>query len=112
MDVLTWIPSKKMFLKVQEGTGDNLSAEDVSAGFVDYVLWSTFRPDDIGADDQLDMECCDGGMLCFKEELPQDKDAFVAAIIPEVLSAAFGMSCVKGEAQVLLTSEDYEGGIV
>ena len=44
MAVLIWIKSKKAFLKIQEGIGDNLLKEDKDNGFVDYVLWSTFRP--------------------------------------------------------------------
>ena len=38
MAVLTWIKSRKLFLKIQEGTGDNLLREDRAAGYVDYVL--------------------------------------------------------------------------
>lgn len=108
MDVLTWIPSKKVFLKVQAGTGDNLSCEDSGRGFVSYALWSTFRPEDIGLDEQFDMECKDGGMVLFKTALPQAKDAFVATAIPEAYVAAFGTPYFEGAATVLLTSEDYE----
>lgn len=108
MDVLAWIPDKKVFLKVQEGTGDNLSREDAEKGFVCYALWSTFRPEDIGLDEKLDMECKDGGMVLFKDALPQAKDAFVAAAMPEAYVSAFGTSYFEGAAQVLLTSEDYE----
>ena len=111
MEVLAWVPGKKVFLKVQEGTGDNLSCEDAENGFVSYALWSTFRPEDIGLDEQLDMECKDGGMVLFKKELPQAKDAFVAVAIPEAYVAAFGASCSEGAVQVLLTSEDYEGQV-
>ena len=66
MSLLVWVKSKKVFLKIQEGTGDNLSAEDISEGFRDYVLWSTFRPCDIDLDETLDVELVDSGMAMSK----------------------------------------------
>ena len=57
MAVLAWVKSKKEFLKVQKGTGDNISHEDVANGYVDYVLWSTFKPDCIDIDQLLEMKC-------------------------------------------------------
>ena len=64
--ILAWLKSKKTFLKVQSGTGDNLNEEDFREGFVDYCLWSTFRPDCIDIDGELDMICLDSGMTLFK----------------------------------------------
>ena len=64
---LSWIKSKQVFLKIQAGTGDNLQQEDIQKGFVDYCLWSTFRPECIDIDGELDMECLNGGMVLFKE---------------------------------------------
>lgn len=65
--ILTWVKNEKVFLKVQSGTGDNLQDEDIQKGFVDYCLWSTFKPECIDIDGELDMECLDGGMFLFKE---------------------------------------------
>ena len=65
--ILTWVKNEKVFLKVQSGTGDNLQDEEVQKGFVDYCLWSTFKPECIDIDGELDMECLDGGMVLFKE---------------------------------------------
>jgi len=64
---LSWIKSKQVFLKVQEGTGDNLQQEDIQKGFVDYCLWSTLRPGSIDVDGELDMESIDSGMVLSKE---------------------------------------------
>lgn len=64
---LSWIKSKQVFLKIQAGTGDNLQQEDIQKGFVDYCLWSTFQPECIDIDGELDMECLDGGMVLSKE---------------------------------------------
>ena len=64
---LSWVKSAKVFLKIQAGTGDNLLQEDIREGYVDYCLWSTFRPESIDTDGELDMECLDGGMVLFRE---------------------------------------------
>ena len=65
--ILAWLKSKKTFLKVQSGTGDNLLEEDIREGYVDYCLWSTFRPESIDTDGELDMICLDSGMVLFRE---------------------------------------------
>ena len=65
--LLAWVKSEKVFLKIQPGTGDNLLEEDIREGFTDYCLWSTFRPECIDTDGELDMECLDAGMFLFKE---------------------------------------------
>ena len=64
---LSWIKSKQVFLKIQAGTGDNLQQEDIQKGFVDYCLWSTFKPENIDIDGELDMESIDSGMVLSKE---------------------------------------------
>ena len=53
MAYVAWIKSKKLLLKVQEGIGDNLLHEDIQRGYVDYILWSTFRPDYLDTDEEL-----------------------------------------------------------
>ena len=65
--ILAWVKNEKVFLKVQSGSGDNLQDEDIQNGFVDYCLWSTFKPECIDIDGELDMVCLDGGMFLFKE---------------------------------------------
>ncbi|PWJ35534.1 hypothetical protein [Fibrobacter succinogenes] len=65
--ILAWVKSAKAFLKVQAGTGDNLLEEDIREGFTEYCLWSTFRPECIDTDGELDMEYLDSGMVLFTE---------------------------------------------
>ena len=60
---LVWIKSKKLFLKIQEGCGDNLSKEDMEKGYIDYCLWSTFLPETLDIDGELEMNCLDSGMI-------------------------------------------------
>lgn len=70
-------PRKKKFLKIQPGTGDNLLHEDRALGYRDYFLYSAFSPDDLGIDDELEMNCEDSGMILLKETCC-DTDEIVA----------------------------------
>jgi hypothetical protein len=69
MALLAWVKSKQAFLKIQEGTGDNLSQADIDAGMVDYVLWSVFKPECIDLDEELPLEYLRGGMLMDSEPI-------------------------------------------
>ena len=97
--VLAWVKSAKAFLKVQAGTGDNLLEEDIREGFTDYCLWSTFRPESIDTDGELDMECLDSGMTLFKDS--PDANAALRACYAH----AFGDSYDENDVTVLLTSD-------
>ena len=94
---LSWIKSKQVFLKIQAGTGDNLQQEDIQKGFVDYCLWSTFRPECIDIDGELDMECIDSGMVMFKEKC-NSKTALEACY-----REAFREDLNEGDVVVLMT---------
>ena len=96
MAVLAWVKNKKMFLKVQEGTGDNLLKEDIAEGYVDYVLWSTFKPECIDLDQTLDMECVDSGMLMGKEPMDAEQE------LGNSYRDAFGCEASEGDIEVLM----------
>ena len=100
--VLTWIKSKKAFLKVQEGIGDALSWEDLEDGMQDYVLWSTFRPECIDDDDTLDMKLLDGGMLM--SDKPMTADGSIAGCYFQ----AFSIPYDANDVVVLMYEEDCE----
>lgn len=74
------------FLKIQPGTGDNLLREDRALGYTDYVLWSTFKPLDLGIDGELDMECLDSGMVLLMDPIA----ALQGDILEAVLEQAYG----------------------
>jgi len=94
--ILAWLKSKKTFLKVQSGTGDNLLQEDTREGYVDYCLWSTFRPESIDTDGELDMDCLDGGMFLFTERLG------TKAALQSCYKEAFGKEYDEADTIVLL----------
>lgn len=66
MALLAWEKNRKVFLKIQEGIGDNLLHEDRAAGYVDYTLWSVFKAEDMELDGELTMNCIDNGMVLSK----------------------------------------------
>ena len=98
--ILAWVKSAKAFLKVQAGTGDNLLEEDIREGFTDYCLWSTFRPECIDTDGELDMECLDSGMVLFKECCtPQ-------AALESSYRQAFGANFDRNDVIILMRGND------
>ena len=98
--ILAWLKGKKTFLKVQSGTGDNLHEEDIREGFVDYCLWSTFRPESIDTDGELDMTCLDGGMILFRESCtPQ-------AALESSYQQAFGTDFDRNDVIILMRGND------
>lgn len=80
------------FLKIQPGTGDNLSLEDIAEGYTDYVIWNRFRPEYLDIDGELDMECLDSGMLLIKEipgQARDDKEQTCKNILADVIEQAY-----------------------
>lgn len=45
VNLLLWSASYGMFIRVTEGTGDNLDKEDFEAGYVDYINIDTYEYD-------------------------------------------------------------------
>ncbi|ACX74534.1 hypothetical protein FSU_1376 [Fibrobacter succinogenes subsp. succinogenes S85] len=93
---LSWIKSKQVFLKIQAGTGDNLQQEDIQKGFVDYCLWSTFKPENIDIDGELDMESIDSGMVLFRENCTPGE------ALESSCRQAFGTDFDKDDVMVLM----------
>ena len=94
--ILAWVKGRGVFLKVQAGTGNNLLDCDIREGFTDYCLWSTFRPECIDTDGELDMECLDSGMVLFRGGCtPQ-------AALESSYRQAFGMDFDKNNFIILV----------
>mgnify|MGYP007043635076 CR=1 FL=1 len=100
MAVLAWIKSRKLFLKIQDGTGGNLSDEDIADGMSDYVLWSTFRPAYLDMDETLDMDLLDSGMLMSKSATSSVES------LPACYAAAFDKEYDADDAMILLQEEE------
>lgn len=89
---------RKKFIKIQPGIGDNLLHEDRALGYWDYFFYSVFSLNDLGLDDELDMNCEDSGMILLKE-MCYDTDEIVA----DRVKMAFDEDL---EAIKLMTNED------
>ena len=70
------------FLKIQPGTGDGLTLDDIAEGYTNYVIWNRFRPKCLDIDGELPMECVDSGLILLKEEIYD--------VLGKVLSYAYG----------------------
>ena len=86
---LYFVPSCGEFLKVQPGTGDNLSTEDVAAGFTDYVIWNRFCAECLDIDGELPMECVNSGMV-LDSRLRGNVEAVNSSVLEKVLEFAYG----------------------
>ena len=99
MAILVWVKSKKVFLKIQGGTGDALTPDDIKNGMKDYVSWSTFRPECLDVDDTLDMEPLDGGI-----QMSRTTTSAIEAL-PECYESAFDRSYEESDVIELLQEE-------
>ncbi|WP_141100400.1 hypothetical protein [Fibrobacter sp. UWH1] len=74
------------FLKIQPGTGDALSPDDIANDYTDYVIWNRFKPVCLDIDGELGMECLDSGMVLLMDPIAALQDD----ILKEVLEQAYG----------------------
>ena len=80
--IYIYVPEMKQIVKVAEGTGDNLTEDDIETGYIDYIYYDTYSMDG-------DIQECDGGMIMLTE-LFQEKYESTEAAVPAVLDMAFG----------------------
>jgi hypothetical protein len=63
-EALLVFSEKGLIVHAQSGTGDNLLKEDLKAGYVDYIDWTSYRPTIVF---DIELEEVDGGMAMFKK---------------------------------------------
>lgn len=63
-EALLVFSEKGLIVHAQSGTGDYLLREDLKAGYVDYIDWTSYRPTIVY---DLELEEVDGGMAMFKK---------------------------------------------
>ena len=81
-DVYIYVPGEQQIIKISEGSGDNLSEEDMDEGYVDYIYYEQYSREPGFPD-------VDGGMVMLTEML-QDTYESTEKCIPAVLDMAFG----------------------
>lgn len=81
-----FVPEFKQIIQISEGTGDNLTSEDMDAGFVDYIYYDTYVMDP-------QLRESDGGMIMLTE-LFHEKFTCTKDCIPNVLDMAYGNATI------------------
>lgn len=80
--IYIYVPVKQQLIQISEGSGDNLTDEDIDNGYVDYIYYEQHAR-------EIDFPNVDGGMIMLTE-LFQEKYKSTKECIPDVLDMAFG----------------------
>lgn len=81
-DIFIYVQINKQIIRISEGSGDNLTDDDIEQGYVDYIYYEVYNV-------QQDLPEVDGGMIMLKE-LFQEKFKSTKEAIPAVLDMAYG----------------------
>jgi len=66
-DLVIYCIGNEKIIRISEGDGCNLSQEDINNGYVDYLYYDVFDPQDI-----QDVE--DGGMILLEKPIKEEFD--------------------------------------
>lgn len=86
-DIFIYVQAMKQIIRISEGSGDNLTDDDISQGYIDYIYYDVYNV-------QQDFPEVDGGMVMLTE-LFQEKFKSVKDAIPAVLDMAYGDESIK-----------------
>ena len=86
-DIFIYVPTMRQIIRIDEGSGDNLTDDDIAQGYVDYIYYEVYNV-------QQDLPEVDGGMIMLTE-LFQDKFKSTKDAIPAVLDMAYGDASIK-----------------
>jgi hypothetical protein len=80
--IYIYVPAEQQIISIAEGSGDNLTDEDIARGYVDYIYYEQYSR-------EQGFPELDGGLILLTE-LFQEKYKNTAEAIPAVLDMAFG----------------------
>ena len=80
-EIYIYVPSKKQIIRIAEGSGDNLTNDDIEQGYVDYIYYETHSL-------EQDLPEVDGGMIMLKQLFRQKYNSTKESI-PAVLDMAY-----------------------
>ena len=83
-NLVIFVPSAGKIIKIYEGTGDNLLKEDRAEGYIDYINYDIYDPQNIGEENEED-----GGMVLCKEYV-KDKYPSLIDAVHDVFDMAWG----------------------
>lgn len=81
-DIFIYVQTKKQIIRIDEGSGDNLTDDDIAQGYVDYIYYEVYNV-------QQDLPEVDGGTIMLTEWF-QEKFESTKEAIPAVLDMAYG----------------------
>ena len=81
-DIFIYVPTMRQIIRIDEGSGDNLTDDDIAQGYVDYIYYEVYNV-------QQDLPEVDGGMIMLTEWF-QGKFESTKEAIPAVLDMAYG----------------------
>ena len=81
-----FVPDAQQIVKISEGSGDNLTDEDIAEGYVDYIYYEQYEL-------EPGVPEIDGGMVMLTQ-LFQEKFKCTADAIPHVLDMAYGQETI------------------
>lgn len=86
-DIFIYVKTKKQIIRIDEGSGDNLTDDDIAQGYVDYIYYEVYNV-------QQDLPEVDGGMIMLTEWF-QEKFESTKEAIPAVLDMAYGDESIE-----------------
>lgn len=86
-DIFIYVPTMRQIIRIDEGSGDNLTDNDIAQGYVDYIYYEVYNV-------QQDLPEVDGGMIMLTEWF-QEKFESTKEAIPAVLDMAYGDESIE-----------------
>ena len=86
-DIFIYVKTKKQIIRIDEGSGDNLTDDDIAQGYVDYIYYEVYNV-------QQDLPEVDGGTIMLTEWFPEKFESTKEAI-PAVLDMAYGDESIE-----------------
>ena len=86
-DIFIYVQTKKQIIRIDEGSGDNLTDDDIAQGYVDYIYYEVYNV-------QQDLPEVDGGIIMLTEWF-QEKFESTKEAIPAVLDVAYGDESIE-----------------
>lgn len=86
-DIFIYVKTKKQIIRIDEGSGDNLTDDDIAQGYVDYIYYEVYNV-------QQDLPEVDGGIIMLTEWF-QEKFESTKEAIPAVLDMAYGDESIE-----------------
>ena len=86
-DIFIYVPTMRQIIRIDEGSGDNLTDDDIAQDYVDYIYYEVYNV-------QQDLPEVDGGIIMLTEWF-QEKFESTKEAIPAVLDMAYGDESIE-----------------